>query len=264
MILRVAALLSLLTSPAFGQSVHGTITERSSGSRVPGAGVVLRNAKGRPVGATLADSTGSYLVNAPSPGAYSLSVQGRGLATVESPPITLSANTDARFDATLELEVAALPSVTVKDHALVHAPPGNPHKYDEFMKRKALGFGRFITRDEIDSRAQSDTRALFSNIPGIKFRIDGSKWYLRSQHCSGGSIPGIGAGVISRADPFADKKYEPMIFIDGIQQRRDDGFERLRELPPQSIEAIEVYQGAAGMPVEARGDSCFAIFVWLR
>jgi hypothetical protein len=40
--------------------------------------------------------------------------------------------------------------------------------------------------------------------------------------------------------------------------------EMLREIPPQEIEAIEVYQGAGEMPAEAKGDACFAIFIWLR
>jgi hypothetical protein len=257
-----ALFLGLVVATSAGaQSIHGTVTERTSGSRVPGAGVVLRDAKGRPQGATLADSSGAYRVTAPSAGVYTLSIQGRGLVTLESPKIALTPSSDEQFDASLELAVKALPTVTVKDRALVHAPPGNPHKYDEFLMRRKLGFGHFITRAEIESKPQNDTRTLFTKIPGVKYWQNGTDWYLRSQRCSSlkpeeSLRPNQPIQATSPADP--------VIFVDGIQISRWNGLEMLRTIPPSEIEAIEVFQGLSEMPGQLKGDACFVIFIWRR
>jgi hypothetical protein len=251
----------LVAASAGAQSIHGTVTERTSGSRVPGAGVVLRDAKGHPQDATLADSSGAYRVTAPSPGVYTLSIQGRGLVTLESPKIQLTASSDENFDATLELGAKSLPTITVKDRALVHAPPGNPHKYDEFLMRRKLGFGRFITRAEIDSKPQNDTRTLFTTIPGVKYWQNGTDWYLRSQRCT---------SVTPEQKPRpnqpiqATSPADPVIFVDGIQISRWNGLEMLRTIPPSEIEAIEVFQGLSEMPGQLKGDACFVIFIWRR
>jgi len=252
--------LLVAAAPLMAQSVHGTVTERSSGSRVPGAGIVLRDAKGHPKGATLADSSGSYRVTAPEPGIYTLSIQGRGLTTLISPKIKLTPSGEEVYDASLELAVSALPTITVKDRALVHAPPGNPHKYDDFLMRRKLGFGHFITRAEIESKPQNDTRTLFVGISGVKYWQNGTDWYLRSQRCPGG------ADATRRPNqPIqATSPGDPVIFVDGIQISKWNGLEMLRTIPPNEIEAIEVFQGLSEMPGQLKGDACFVIFIWRR
>jgi hypothetical protein len=261
MIGRAVLLAMLAASPLLAQSIHGTVTERSSGSRVPGAGIVLSDSRGHPRSATLADSSGQYRVVAPAPGVYVVSIQGRGLATLESPKITLTASSDQLFDATLDLAVTALPTVTVKDRAIVHAPPGNPHKYDEFLMRRKLGFGHFITRDEIESKPQNDTRTLFTKIAGVKYWQNGSEWYLRSQRCSSG----IPAGQSRANQPIQEvSPADPVIFLDGIQVSRRNGMDLLRSISPGEIEAIEVFQGLSEMPGQLKGDACFVIFIWRR
>src|SRR5689334_19967708 len=99
MLSRAASLVLCVGAPLMAQSVHGTVTERTSGSRVPGAGIVLRDDSGKPRGAALADSAGVYSVTAPSPGIYTLSIQGRGLVTLESPKIRLTPSGEEQFDA---------------------------------------------------------------------------------------------------------------------------------------------------------------------
>ena len=257
MLSRIVPLALVVSAPLMAQSVHGTVTERSSGSRVPGAGIVLRDAKGRPQSATLADSSGAYRVTAPAPGIYTLSIQGRGLVTLESPKIKLTPSGDEVFDASLVLSVAALPTITVKDRAIVHPPPGNPHKYDEFLMRMKLGFGHFITRAEIESKPQNDTRTLFTKIAGVKYWQNGSEWFLRSQRCTQRDR-NVATG------PIAMNPSDPVIFVDGIQISRANGMEMLRMIPPNEIEAIEVFQGLSEMPGQLKGDACFVIFIWRR
>jgi hypothetical protein len=257
------ALLLCNATAMQAQVVRGRIAEKSSRAPVAGVGVLLLDRTNRPRMAALTDSSGYYRIVAPAEGAYRLSFSRTGLTTLRINTVNLHSGSDMVLDTALTMSVTTLTPVNVEAKLEVHPPPGNPHKYDEFLRRKSLGFGHFITRDEIDSKPQSDTRALFSNIAGIKFRIDGARWFLTSQRCSGGSIPGMGTGNYRK--PLKDEKYDPMIFINGLPiSRSSNGMEMLREIPPQEIEAVEVYQGAAEMPPEAKGDACFAIFIWLR
>lgn len=257
------AILFCNTAAVQAQVVRGRIAEKSSRAPVAGVGVLLLDRTNRPRMAALTDSSGYYRIVAPAEGAYRLNFSRAGLTTLSINTLNLRSGSEIVLDTALTMSITTLTPVSVEAKLEVHPPPGNPHKYDEFLRRKSLGFGHFITRDEIDSKPQSDTRALFSHIAGIKFRIDGSRWFLTSQRCSGGSIPGMGSG--SSRNPVKDNKYDPIIFINGLQMSRNsNGMEMLREIPPQDIEAVEVYQGAAEMPAEAKGDACFAIFIWLR
>jgi hypothetical protein len=52
-----------------------------------------------------------------------------------------------------------------------------------------------------------------------------------------------------------------MVFIDGARMH---DVSALSELSPSQVEAVEIYQGASQLPAEAKGDACFAVFVWLR
>jgi hypothetical protein len=257
------AVLSCDTAAVQAQVVRGRIAEQSSRAPVAGVGVLLLDRTNRPRMAALTDPTGYYRIVAPAEGAYRMSFSRAGLTTLSINTVNLSSGSEMVLDTVLTMSITTLTPVSVEAKPGIHPPPGNPHKYDEFLRRRSLGFGHFITRDEIDSKPQSDTRALFSHVAGIKFRIDGSRWFITSQRCSGGSIPGMGSG--SSRNPARDNKYDPLIFINGLQvSRNSNAIEMLREIPPQEIEAIEVYQGAAEMPAEAKGDACFAIFVWLR
>lgn len=222
---------------------------------------MLVDASGKPRDAVRADSLGRYRIVAPSNGVFRLRFQGPGLGLVESPGLSLRSGVDAVFDAVLTLAPTQLPTVRVAGLREVQAPPGNPHKYDEFMRRKALGFGHFITRADIEAKPQSETLSLFSHIPGIKLRSHGVSWYLQSQRCSGKSIPGLGGGLLGGVPISRDPSKSPLLFIDGAIVYDIDV---LREIKPDQIEAIEVYQGAAQLPAAAKGNSCFAIFVWLR
>lgn len=257
----IAILCVASAGVADAQTIHGLVTEKSSGSRVPRAGIVLLDRNDKPLDATLADSAGAYTISAPAPGTYKVSIQGRGLATLRSPKIELALNSDAEFNAQLGLTATSLPNVVVKDSSVVHAPPGNPHKYDEFLMRRKLGFGHFITRAEIDSRPQNDSRTLYTKIPGVKYWQNGSEWFLRSNRCSAG-LPTINSRP---SQPIADPSpADPVIFVDGIQVSRRNGLDELRSIPPNEIEAIEVFQGLSEMPGQLKGDACFVIFIWRR
>jgi hypothetical protein len=149
-----------------------------------------------------------------------------------------------------------LPSVTVTAKAPVATAGPNSRKYDLFLMRRKLGMGTFLTREQLESKPASQTYQLFQNIPGLKISQHGTQWLIRSQRCpaklpTGGPPP----------DLDQDNPAFPILFIDGFKVR---GLNTLNMLKPNEVEAIEVYQGAAQLPGEAKGNACAAIFIWLK
>lgn len=248
------ALLAILLCPAFGfaQTVSGRVTERTTGEGVSRAEILLLDESGHPRMATRSDSSGHYAMRAPRPGPYRLNFSRAGLSAVNGIAARLVGDSTTIVNAVLDVGLTKLSDVTVRARPVVNAPPGNRTKYDEFLRRKAVGMGTFLTREDIDSRPRHRIQEIFNGIPGIKVRENGTTWYLQSQRCSGKSIPGFRIGK---------PKTAPMIFVDGVRMTDSTYF---AQIPPGNIEAVEVYQGAAQLPADARGDSCFAIFVWLR
>jgi outer membrane receptor protein involved in Fe transport len=152
---------------------------------------------------------------------------------------------------------STLPAVTVTAKPVVETAGPNWRKYDLFLMRRKLGMGTFLTRDQIEAKPAAQTFQLFQNIPGLKISQHGTQWIIRSQRCPA-KLPMAGGPP---PDMDGDNPEYPILFIDGFRVR---GLNTLNTLKPNEIEAIEVYQGAAQLPAEAKGNACAAIFVWLR
>lgn len=248
-------------SVAGTQTVAGTITEQATGLPIRGVGVVLRDSESRPKMGALSDSLGRYRMTAPSNGQYSLTFTRAGLMPLSGVAVTLQNGSEEVVNATLSQGITTLSTVNVVGTRPVDTPPGNPRKYDEFLRRRAVGLGTFLTREEIHSRPRHQIQEIFNGIPGVKVRHYGTQFFLRSQRCSGKFIPGLGTGGGGGGRGGTDPKLEPMLFVDGIRVREVSA---LSNISPAQVDAIEVYQGAAQMPAEAKGDACFAIYVWLK
>lgn len=78
-------------APAFAQSVRGRVTESGTGQPVPGAVVMLLDAQGARVAATLTDAQGAFAVQAGGPGTYTLRAERVGYAEAVSPTLPLAA-----------------------------------------------------------------------------------------------------------------------------------------------------------------------------
>jgi hypothetical protein len=149
-----------------------------------------------------------------------------------------------------------LPVVTVTAESPVATAGPNHRKYDMFLMRRKLGMGTFLTREQLESKPASHTYQLFQNIPGLKISQHGTQWVIRSQRCPA-KLPVAGPPP----DMDRDVPGFPILFIDGFRVR---GLGTLNMLKPNEVEAIEVYQGSAQLPAEAKGNACAAIFIWLK
>ncbi len=240
------------------QSVSGFVTERQSQARVVGANVILVDGGKHPKSVTQSDSAGRYHIMAPSAGTYSIIANGRGLASTQTAEISLTTGEDGKMDIQLSLAVSTLATVVVTGgKRIVNASPANSHKYDLFLLRKNLGIGTFITREQIEAKPTAETAQIFQSIPGLKVQQQGTRWLIHSQRCP----HKVETRTVEMTMDADDPALYPILFIDGFRVR---GLSALNDINPKQIEGIEVYQGAAQLPAEAKGNACAAIFVWLK
>ncbi|MGK2961075.1 MAG: carboxypeptidase regulatory-like domain-containing protein [Gemmatimonadaceae bacterium] len=248
--------------PASSQSVSGRVTVGDSGLPARGTGIVLVDSSGRPRMGALTDSSGNYQLTAPMPGTYRLRVQGSyGLSSLITAEFTIGRTVELERNFKLSLSPLSLDTVRVTATRDVASPPGNPGKYDDFLRRRKLGFGHFITSADIERAGMNMTHDLLRGIPGMLISQSGTRITFQSKRCSGGSIPGMDPAALTGGRAGPDEKQQPMLFVDGFRVR---DITSLNDIHPGQIEAMEVFQGAAQVPAEAKGDACAAIFVWLK
>ncbi len=112
-----------------------------------------------------------------------------------------------------------------------------------FERRRASGLGRYITREEIERRNPQRTTDLLRDLAGVTVTGSGPRFR--------------GAGSASCS---------PVYFLDGMPVGA--GTLDLDAISPKSIEAIEVYSGAATVPAALRTamspGGCGAVVLWSR
>ena len=115
-----------------------------------------------------------------------------------------------------------------------------------FWERKKLGFGSFITREDIDRRNAIEFTDLVRVIPGVRVSTSGGRPTIR-----------FARDANSRDCP-------PQYVVDGM--RIENGSPD--EFTPEDVEAIEIYSGPATVPVQfkSRPDqrTCGAVVIWTR
>lgn len=114
----------------------------------------------------------------------------------------------------------------------------------DFNRRRDLGFGRFITAEDIDRQHPINTSDLLRMVPGMVVQTRGisSNLRLRNSGC------------------------DPLVWLDGMPATA--GYLDVDAFAPSSLAGIEVYSGPATVPVELRApggqSSCGVIALWSR
>jgi hypothetical protein len=156
----------------------------------------------------------------------------------------------------LEPGAYELPDVEVTARAAKPLEYAATTKYDDFFRRRANGFGHYLTREQIERRHAFRTANLLSGIPSVRL-------IFRHSGISGTDV------IFSRCSRVG-------VWIDGFPQRVSDIRVRTGEMTPSvvgeyldrvrpsEIAAIEVYTGPAELPAEFLSDTCAAIVIWTR
>lgn len=214
--------------------VTGEVVDVESGDAVPGARVSLTALTSRrPVPPVEADSSGAFLFPPLEAGPYLLRITRIGYRTLTD-TIGLAGDGETRVRASMVPEAVDLEPLVVT--AVRRTPPF----MRDFDRRRALGFGTFITREDIEEQDPFVTSDLFRMVPGVRVVPRGA---------TGGS------GLLMRG------RCRPQLYIDGIPAWQEVSVDLA--LQPHDIEAIEVYS-TAGAPVRFTRNACGVILVWTR
>jgi hypothetical protein len=110
----------------------------------------------------------------------------------------------------------------------------------EFEGRRALGFGRFLTRDELDKFAGRELATeLAARFPGTRMQMGktGGTQYLMTTR----------GGCVTR------------VFLDGLHRDSD-----LSDIKPETLAGVEFYNGS-NIPAEyGSGAPCGVLLLWSR
>lgn len=226
-----------VAQPASAQPRHGALggTLRSEDTHAPVPNAIIEIASLRL--RTMSDSLGRYQLPGLAPGEVRVELRALGFHPVVA-VVLIRIDTLSRLD--LAMRPTPMPVVDVAERVTVLR--GN-ERLRGFHDRRAAGFGRFLTREDIERRNVTDTKELLRGMPGV--RLVGN----RIQMASGMSAPRC------MVQYFLDAVHIAGAPIDFLSQFR-----------PRDIEGLEVYRGPAETPAEFSrgGASCGVIVIWSR
>ena len=117
-----------------------------------------------------------------------------------------------------------------------------PHGMEDVYRRGLRGWGRFITREQIDSIDPVDLKMMLGMLPGVY------------ENDRGVTFPMCGS---------------PHIWVDGQDMTKFEGPEAQAEflsyMVPNEVQAVEVYTRSVTVPAEfLGGNPCGVIAIWLK
>jgi hypothetical protein len=233
-----ASLAAGAAMPLDAQIIRGRILEDPSNRPIPGASVALVAAGNARVAATTRPGRdGGFSLQAPSPGIYRLMTELPGYRTAVTPAFELFAGDQVDVNLRLLSDTARLRPITVTANTRQ-----NTNRLAGFARRNA--FGRYITRDQIETRHPIFVSDLLRTIPGLQVAP---------------ARRGFGFDVLTT------EGCRPAVYLDGLHYPlMGETIDQI--VNPNDVDSIEVYAHAAEVPPEylGPGSNCGAIVIWTR
>lgn len=220
-----------------------------SGSPVAGASVTVPGLARQ----TRTDSMGRFVLNALRVGEQELVVQAVGFAPARA-LVTITAGPP------LEVEVDLDPLPRELQRVVTVAPGGAARNiaYAEFEERRAMGLGRFLTREALVREEGRALDALLrARVPGLRI------WDVGSARVAGSS-----RGNISIL-PRGDGRCFVQVIVDNVIRYQPGGTHPpfdLRSLDPAMIAGIEFHTPSSTPAEFNRGSTaaCGTLLIWLQ
>jgi hypothetical protein len=237
----VVAGLFLTTTAAQTQTIRGVAVEDESRAPIVGAFVELLAAEDGRIAAAHTDSTGRFVLTPRRTGAFTLRVTHLAYATIES--AALEINPGEAVSIELRMATRAIPL-----EPLVVTSRGDPRLRGFHERMRRPGFGRFVTREDIELRPGLRATELLRGMPGVQL-----------------TPVNVGSGNIITMRGGATGRCMPTIYIDGalahqFPEATIDAF-----LMSGMLEGIEVYTGVtAPASLYPRSGGCGVVAFWTR
>ena len=196
----------------------------------------------RPAGKwALTDSLGQFKLDSLEAKAYELVVRAIGFHAQVLP---------ARLDSVPRLAFRIVMRQLPQDlmAVTVEAPPDSTRMRGFYMRKRAQGSGRFVTRADIDGLQARRLSEILRRVPGVYIRA-GARGKLQAMS----DRPAFQGSCALR------------VFVEGVPFQHD-AFGIDDWFVPEDIEGIEVYAGGASIPPQFGDvvDHCGAMVLWLR
>lgn len=267
--------LALAALPAAAQAqarVRVIVSDQATNDPIAGAQVGLRIAQR----GTLTDSLGAALLDAPRAGADTVEVRFPGYASVLVATM-LRAGQITELAVAMRRDALTLPTVTVTEKETPREPGLG------FTRRQKMGLGHFITRADIDRYAPTKSADILRRVPGVRVQANraGDHVISMARSTSRCRVHYYVDNMPMPTEELLDAAIEQRIIADASANgnsaetrararskklNRDLPAFSIDQIPPEMIEAIEVYRGTAEIPVEYRrtGASCGVVLIWTK
>ena len=231
------AIVGADASPA--QSFRGIVVDAATRNPIAGTIIQAGSDRGNQPRRTTTDSAGGFYLALPGPGLYMVVVTHIGYLQHRGDTVRVGEGEAVGLRIELDRNAVPLRPVVITER-LSWLPEG-------FEQRRAAGFGRFLTRTDIENRRGSNTTDLLRGMPGVQLTP------VRRGRGSGSTLQMRGtAGLCS-----------PAVWIDGIPLN-DGGASLDQLLTPTALEAVEVYNSTSNAPIQYRNGTCGVVLFWTR
>lgn len=224
--------------------VFGTV-HNTSGVAIVGAEVWIDGTERR----TVSNDSGEFHIDRAPGGRVKVMVRRIGFRP-DSKRVALTAGDVRQVEFVLEGLAEEL------DAVLVTAQAQTSGRMQEFWARRMVGLGVFMTRAEIERSRPPRTVDLFRSVLGVRI-VTGNSGFSRL--VSGRqSISGM------RGNSAAANGCALQFYVDGVFMT--PGSFSVDEVPPETLEAIEVYRGPSEIPARfrQRDTACGLVVIWTR
>lgn len=248
------------TASAAGQTVRGWVLDDATGIPVRDIIVSVMPAQADTVVARQLSEDGSFQIFVAVAGDYRVRVEALGFAP-------LIVELDLAEEAVLTVEVRLHAEALALEPVRVVAERSEPFYMRDVRMRQARGYGRFLTREDIDLYGGAGLADVLLTVPGLRlidYPSDARRIPLVSTRASRASSGECYAALyLNGVRQFETRLETPGGAVDeGMLQRADELF----LLSSADIEAVEVYRGVAEVPAEFGGSTaqCGVVAIWLR
>lgn len=258
LLLALAALCALPGTRALpagslaAQSVEGVVRDAFE-RPLQATYVALLDEARESVSTTVTDDEGRFEIRAPTPGSYYVYVNRLAFRSLVDGPFALREGEPLGVWVIMHPEPIPMEGVTGVVEGRVQRLTSVG-----FYERKEAGFGHFLEREELRRRIGSYVTDVFRSLPQM------------AVHEPSPNL--VGPGELVHPQLLVrqgGRTCSPTLYVDGAEVHRggvnSDALRPDDFLQPEDLEAVEIYTGAASVPLRYQARSpCGLVLVWTR
>jgi len=247
----------LAAAPLAAQTVRGRVLDAATGDGVAQVAVQARTPEGHDLGRARTGADGTFQIQLRAPGTMRIQAERAGYRP------TVTSDLPVNVRETLEVEVRISATAVAMEPLRVTARVEPPHRrnleLNGFYDRERQGFGTYLRREDLEKRSNQNLQQVLARVNGTATYYLGSKQYIY--------FPRNGRPTLrqSMRGP-ANNACLPRLWLDGVRVTYDASNDINSVVNPNQIEAIEVFRGAAEIPVQYNDSNsmCGVILIWTR